>query len=176
VGSTTETGAPKLQVFDRFESSPAADFFFGSRPKAIAARLGLDGAAPAAADAASYRLDVPRGRARSRCRGASRRFGLVRTEQRYRRRQTAGRRPATVSTQEACGAVPGMTCPHGYRVIGPTVEHAAVVLAEIVSINQLPVGWHDEQDRGSYRLARSDDGAFFHHTIGPQSWKKSLFV
>jgi len=62
----------------------------------------------------------------------------------------------------------------GFRVIGPTIDQQAVVLEEIDSIAQLPAGWRDQQDGGTYRLVQSDDGAFFGHTIGPQSWKKYL--
>ncbi len=62
----------------------------------------------------------------------------------------------------------------GYRVIGPVVEQQAVVLEEIESIEQLPVGWRDEQDGGRYRLVAGEDGAFFGHTVGPQSWKRYL--
>ena len=62
----------------------------------------------------------------------------------------------------------------GFRVIGPTIDQQAVVLEEIDSVAQLPAGWRDRQDGGAYRLVPSDDGAFFGHSIGPQSWKKYL--
>jgi ferredoxin len=38
----------------------------------------------------------------------------------------------------------------------------------------LPVGWTDEQEAGSYRLKRREDGALFGYVVGPQSWKKYL--
>jgi endoglucanase len=53
---STPAGEPMVQVFDRFEPSPAEPFLFGTRPGFIAARLGLDGTAPAADDVASYRV------------------------------------------------------------------------------------------------------------------------
>jgi sulfhydrogenase subunit beta (sulfur reductase) len=49
-----------------------------------------------------------------------------------------------------------------------------VVLDDIAIIDQLPKGWRDEQDGGSYRLVPSGDDAFFGHSIGPQSWKQYL--
>ncbi|MEW6051175.1 MAG: 4Fe-4S dicluster domain-containing protein [Candidatus Zixiibacteriota bacterium] len=63
-----------------------------------------------------------------------------------------------------------------YRVIGPTVRDSAVVYDEIDSCNDLPVGWTDEQNAASYRLQRTEDGQYFHYTVGPQSWKKFLHL
>ncbi len=60
----------------------------------------------------------------------------------------------------------------GYTVIGPTVRDAAIVLDEVTSSVELPVGWTEEQDGGSYRLARRDDDALFGFTVGPQSLKQ----
>jgi ferredoxin len=63
----------------------------------------------------------------------------------------------------------------GYRVLGPVVRDAAIVYDEIRSDTDLPVGWTDEQEGGSYRLKRRDDAALFGYVVGPQSWKKYLF-
>jgi len=60
----------------------------------------------------------------------------------------------------------------GYTVVGPTVRDHAIVYDEIASSAQLPVGWTDEQDGGSYRLARRDDAALFGYVVGPHSWKR----
>jgi sulfhydrogenase subunit beta (sulfur reductase) len=46
---------------------------------------------------------------------------------------------------------------------------------EIQSEHDLPIGYTDEQDRGTYRLKRRNDEARFAYTIGPQSWKRYLF-
>jgi ferredoxin len=62
----------------------------------------------------------------------------------------------------------------GYQVIGPTRQDSAVVYDEIDSIADLPAGWTDEQDGGTYRLKRRDDAALFGYTNSPQSWKKFL--
>lgn len=64
---------------------------------------------------------------------------------------------------------------HGYRIIGPTVRDDAIVYDDIDSVADLPEGWGDEQDGGSYRLHRRDDQALFRYAVGPTSWKRFLF-
>ena len=59
----------------------------------------------------------------------------------------------------------------GYRLIGPTVRDRAVVLDEIESVAELPAGWGDEQEGGTYRLRRRDDGALFGWAVGAHSWR-----
>ena len=62
-----------------------------------------------------------------------------------------------------------------HRVVGPQVVDAAIVLADLARVEQLPVGILDEQDGGRYRL-RSDPGAgWFDHVVGPHSLKNYLF-
>jgi ferredoxin len=63
----------------------------------------------------------------------------------------------------------------GYTVVGPTVAQGAIVFDELRSLEQLPIGWTDEQEGGVYRLHRRDDGAYFGYAVGPHSWKKYLF-
>ncbi|MBI2933472.1 MAG: 4Fe-4S dicluster domain-containing protein [Planctomycetes bacterium] len=63
----------------------------------------------------------------------------------------------------------------GYMCIGPTLRDAAVVYDEIRSERDLPIGWADEQEGGSYRLKKRNDEARFGYTAGPQSWKRYLF-
>ena len=63
----------------------------------------------------------------------------------------------------------------GFTVVGPAVESQAVVLRELASSAELPAGWTDEQDGGTYRLVRRDDDAVFAFNAGPQSWKQLLF-
>jgi formate hydrogenlyase subunit 6/NADH:ubiquinone oxidoreductase subunit I len=62
----------------------------------------------------------------------------------------------------------------GYRVVGPTVRDGAIVYDELSSTAELPVGWTDEQDGGTYRLKRRADEALFGYVVGPHSWKKFL--
>lgn len=63
----------------------------------------------------------------------------------------------------------------GYQVVGPTVREDAIVYDEIHTVEDLPAGWTDEQDGGTYRLRPRDDGALFGYAVGPHSWKKYLF-
>jgi ferredoxin len=63
----------------------------------------------------------------------------------------------------------------GYTVIGPQVRDGAVVYDELDSGDELPVGWTDIQDGGTYRLERRDDEALFGYAAGPTSWKRFLF-
>ncbi len=63
----------------------------------------------------------------------------------------------------------------GYTVLGPTVKSQAIVHAELDSAADLPAGWTDEQEGGSYRLVRRDDDALFAYNVGPQSFKSALF-
>jgi hypothetical protein len=60
----------------------------------------------------------------------------------------------------------------GYTIIGPTVREQAIIYDEIRSVEDLPVGWTDEQDAGRYRLSRREDEALFGYAVGPHSWKK----
>jgi sulfhydrogenase subunit beta (sulfur reductase) len=62
----------------------------------------------------------------------------------------------------------------GYRVVGPTVRDRAIVYDDLTSLADVPVGWTDEQDGGTYRLKRRNDEALFGYTVGPDSWKKFL--
>src|SRR5215469_13115432 len=63
----------------------------------------------------------------------------------------------------------------GYLVVGPTLRDGAIVYDTINSVADLPSGWTDEQDGGTYRLRRRDDDALFGYNVGPHSWKKFLF-
>lgn len=63
----------------------------------------------------------------------------------------------------------------GYRVLGPTVRDRSIVLDEIRSVSELPRGWTDDQEPGSYRLRRREDGAYFGWAVGPHVWRQFLF-
>ncbi|HET8975808.1 MAG TPA: 4Fe-4S dicluster domain-containing protein [Solirubrobacterales bacterium] len=63
----------------------------------------------------------------------------------------------------------------GYELIGPTVRDGAILYERIDSAADLPEGWTDEQEGGTYRLRRRDDGALFGFNVGPNSWKNHLF-
>lgn len=62
----------------------------------------------------------------------------------------------------------------GYQIVGPTVREGAIVYDTVRKLDDLPIGWTDEQEAGSYRLKRRSDGALFGYVVGPQSWKKFL--
>jgi ferredoxin len=61
-----------------------------------------------------------------------------------------------------------------YRIVGPRVREGAIVYDEVRSVTELPEGWTDEQDGGTYRLKRRADKALFGYVVGPHSWKKYL--
>lgn len=63
----------------------------------------------------------------------------------------------------------------GFRLVGPVVADGAICYGDIASSADLPAGWTDEQDGGTYRLKHRDDEALFGYNVGPQSPKKYLF-
>jgi formate hydrogenlyase subunit 6/NADH:ubiquinone oxidoreductase subunit I len=64
----------------------------------------------------------------------------------------------------------------GYQLMGPTVRDGAIVHAPIAGLGELPRGWTEVQEAGTYRLVRRDDDALFGYSVGPQSWKQVFFV
>jgi sulfhydrogenase subunit beta (sulfur reductase) len=63
----------------------------------------------------------------------------------------------------------------GYQVVGPTVREHAIVYDTLTSVADLPIGYTDEQEGGTYRLKKRADQAMFGYAVGPHSWKKFLF-
>jgi sulfhydrogenase subunit beta (sulfur reductase) len=70
----------------------------------------------------------------------------------------------------------GVIRAEGYQLIGPRVRDGAIVYTEIASVADLPAGWTEVQDAGTYRLQRRDDEALFGYAVGPHAWKQFLFV
>ena len=64
----------------------------------------------------------------------------------------------------------------GFTVIGPTVRSQSLVYDEVSDVDDLPAGWIDVQDGGTFRLRRDADGALFAHTVGQDSLKRFLFL
>jgi ferredoxin len=63
----------------------------------------------------------------------------------------------------------------GFTVIGPTVRDGAITFETISSVEELPHGWTDVQEAGTYGIRRREDDALFSFSVGPHSWKKFLF-
>jgi formate hydrogenlyase subunit 6/NADH:ubiquinone oxidoreductase subunit I len=56
------------------------------------------------------------------------------------------------------------------------VRDGAIVHDPILGIENLPEGWTEVQEGGTYRLRRRDDRALFGYAVGPQSWKPFFFA
>ena len=62
----------------------------------------------------------------------------------------------------------------GHQLIGPRLRDGAIVYDEVTDVDDLPIGWIDEQEGGKYRVRRGDSERVFGYTVGPHSWKKYL--
>ena len=62
-----------------------------------------------------------------------------------------------------------------YRLVGPTKRDGSIVLDQIESVDDLPIGWTLDQDAGSCSLRKEENGAYFSFSSGPHSFKKYLF-
>lgn len=74
----------------------------------------------------------------------------------------------------ALGSLIPLLRDRGYQVIGPTLRDGAVVCDCLEKLEELPIGWGDQQAPGRYRLKKRDDGALFGYNLGPQGWKRYL--
>jgi ferredoxin len=63
----------------------------------------------------------------------------------------------------------------GHRVVGPQVADGAIVIRDLHGVAELPTGWLDDQDGGSYRLRHDPAAGTFDHVVGPHSLKNFLF-
>src|SRR5689334_1478156 len=63
----------------------------------------------------------------------------------------------------------------GYRTVGPRIADGSIIYADLVSIEQLPLGFIDRQDGGLYRLEKSESAGYFDHVVGPYSLKNFMF-
>ncbi|MGD9591737.1 MAG: 4Fe-4S dicluster domain-containing protein [Candidatus Berkiella sp.] len=63
----------------------------------------------------------------------------------------------------------------GYQIIGPKREGQCITYAQIDSIEDLPKGWTDYQEKGTYRLKNRNDNAYFGYNIGSRTFKQFLF-
>ena len=88
---------------------------------------------------------------------------------------TPPRTPRAAIAPEALQTLVDALRARGYRVVGPTVRDGAIVLDELESADELPAGWVDRQDAGTYLRERRDDDARFGFSVGPHSPKQLLF-
>jgi NAD(P)H-flavin reductase/formate hydrogenlyase subunit 6/NADH:ubiquinone oxidoreductase subunit I len=63
----------------------------------------------------------------------------------------------------------------GRRIIGPRVADGAIIYDEVRTAADLPIGWHDEQAPGRYRLGQTADDRYFDYVVGPTAWKRFTF-
>lgn len=63
----------------------------------------------------------------------------------------------------------------GYACVGPTVEDDAIVFRPLEDASDLPHGWRDRQEPGSYRLERDASRRTFAWAVGPQALKPLTF-
>ena len=74
----------------------------------------------------------------------------------------------------ALGALFGALEGRGYTLVGPTLRDGAIVYDVVEAATELPMGWTEVQEAGSYRLTRRDDDARFGYSVGPHAWKRYL--
>lgn len=63
----------------------------------------------------------------------------------------------------------------GFTLIGPKARDGAVVLDEIRAIEDLPIGYKDQQQPGRYRAEPTREHQWFSYNVGAQSWKQFLY-
>lgn len=79
---------------------------------------------------------------------------------------------AAVITQAGLQNLIDILREQGFSVVAPVIKDGAIVYGEITRVDQLPTGWTDQQEAGTYRLHRRDDNALFGYNVGPASWKQ----
>jgi len=62
----------------------------------------------------------------------------------------------------------------GCRVVGPIVRNGAITLGDLSCVSDLPSGWRDEQEPGTYRIRRERDHELFSFAVGPHAAKTYL--
>lgn len=63
-----------------------------------------------------------------------------------------------------------------YIVMGPQLQHNAIVYDVLTRSDQLPRGIRDKQNPGSYELEQSDENSLFNWANGPQAVKPLTFA
>jgi ferredoxin len=86
-----------------------------------------------------------------------------------------GEHPATVIDPQSLETLLAALRRRGFTPVGPRVRQGAICYDELSSAADLPHGWTDVQEGGTYRLEQREDDAIFGHNVGPNSWKNHLF-
>lgn len=60
-----------------------------------------------------------------------------------------------------------------HKVIGPKIENGVIVLGEM-DVHDIPAGFEDQQQAGSYRLIKGSRPEIFSFSAGPDSFKRFL--
>ncbi len=64
----------------------------------------------------------------------------------------------------------------GYRIVGPIVRDGSAVWDTIRVVQDLPIGWRDQQEPARYRLEQTGSQDIFGVVHGPQSLKPFVFA
>jgi sulfhydrogenase subunit beta (sulfur reductase) len=63
----------------------------------------------------------------------------------------------------------------GYETMGPVFREGGIMPGPVATLEDLPVGCHDEQAPGHYRVSAGADEEVFGWAVGPGSWKAQFF-
>ncbi len=64
----------------------------------------------------------------------------------------------------------------GYHILGPVVSQGAIQWKAITTAEDLPIGWKDLQEPGSYQLEAEPSHRYFNIVHGPESLKPLTFA
>ena len=59
-------------------------------------------------------------------------------------------------------------------IVGPKLSQGAICLETVENFSELPRGFRDKQDAGSYNLEATNSDSLFQYSVGPNSLKKFL--
>ena len=78
-------------------------------------------------------------------------------------------------TREGLGAMIDALRSDGRTVIGPVIRDGVIVHDEVFSVDDLPAGWTEEAEGGSYRLEPTGTDELFGFSSPSESWKRFLY-
>jgi sulfhydrogenase subunit beta (sulfur reductase) len=62
----------------------------------------------------------------------------------------------------------------GFLTFGPKVNNGTIIYDQIRGVTDLPIGYRDQQEPGSYRLIKGKQKTFFGYVVGPHTLRKYL--